>query len=89
MSISHMKISIVMILCSILSAAAFATEHWVPLGKEVEYPLYIKGTYYEGSNITEPRPQTSEYLKVRYGGIILIKRGVGFYLSTLDRKSVV
>ena len=58
-------------------------EEWIPLKDlRVSYPQYIVGTNQKGkSNITEPRPVTSQYLDVDAGGIILVKQGAGFFLK--------
>jgi hypothetical protein len=60
---------------------SYASDHWGSLDQKIKYPLYVKGTYADGSNITEPRPQRSKYLEVKHGGIIIVEEGAGFYLN--------
>jgi hypothetical protein len=45
-------------------------------------PGLVSGTYQKGSNITEPRPQKSQFLQTIHGGIAVIGADAGFYLLT-------
>lgn len=45
-------------------------------------PAYIFGVYAPGHNITEPRPQKSQYLQVETGGVVVLENGAGLFLNT-------
>jgi hypothetical protein len=45
-------------------------------------PLLISGTYQKGSNVTEPRPNKSEFLQTSHGGVAVIGDKAGYYLFT-------
>ena len=44
-------------------------------------PLFVKGTYEEGSNLTEPRPRESEFLRTKHAGFVVVKNGAAYYLA--------
>ena len=41
----------------------------------------VSGTYQPGSNLTEPRPKKSKFLKTTQGGIVVMGNGAGYYLN--------
>ena len=47
----------------------------------LKYPFYISGTYVKGSNLVEPAPVRGKYLEVDVGGVVIIKKGAGFFLK--------
>lgn len=42
----------------------------------------IFGVYTPGHNVTEPKPQKSEYLETRTGGVVVLQKGAGLFLKT-------
>lgn len=59
---------------------------WVPLDRQGDQPLFLNGVYKPGSNVTEPRPAESRYLKTDSGGILVVDAGAGFYLKVVMRQ---
>ena len=51
-------------------------------------PQLVKGTFLEGSNLTEPRPVESEYLRTVHGGVVVAGDVVGFYLIVKFKKAL-
>ena len=47
----------------------------------------IHGVYQAGHNLTEPRPQRSEYLQTTGGGVAVVAKGSGLFLQTRVLKS--
>ena len=43
-------------------------------------PALAIGTYQKGNNVTEPRPQKSEYFETLHGGIVVVGDNAGYYL---------
>lgn len=42
----------------------------------------IFGVYKPGHNVTEPKPQKSEYLETKTGGVVVLPKGAGLFLKT-------
>jgi hypothetical protein len=62
------------LLCSLLvfiSAPTYADE-----------PKLVIGTYQKGNDVTEPKPQKSQYLETKHGGIVVVGDKAGYYLFT-------
>jgi len=45
-------------------------------------PANIFGVYAPGHIITEPRPQTSQYLQAETGSVVVLENGAGLSLNT-------
>jgi hypothetical protein len=45
-------------------------------------PTLVFGVYAPGHNITEPKPQKSEYLETKSGGVVILSGGAGLFLQT-------
>lgn len=61
-------------------------NHFVPLGPHIQRPALFAGTYQDGGNVTNPRPQHSKYLETDHGGVTVVDRGAGFYLNLKIRE---
>lgn len=57
-------------------------------GQAAGAPQLVKGTYLKGSNLTEPRPAESKYLKTVHGGVVIAGDIVGFYLIVEFKESL-
>ena len=66
----------------LIGSNVLALEDWVNLRDyTVEFPFFVSGTYTEGANQTEPQPLESKYLQVEQAGMLVLKKGVGFFLN--------
>lgn len=43
-------------------------------------PAFVTGTYTPGSNLTEPRPRESKFLKTEHAGFVVLEKGAAYYL---------
>lgn len=69
------------------NAFAVGDGDWVYVRDyDVDLPIYVQGTYMKGSNVTEPKPQESKYLKVDNAGTVIVEAGVGFFLNVTIKK---
>lgn len=65
------------LLIIVLASCAPTLREFTPSSKNT----LISGVYKSGSNMTEPRPVESKYLKVNTGGVVIIRAGAGLFLN--------
>ncbi len=46
-----------------------------------EKPFTYSGIWQQGHDLTEPRPKKSDLLAVRDGGVVIMPKGAGYYLT--------
>lgn len=63
---------VILFLCGCVSSTTT-----LPSGK----PALVFGVYESGHNVTEPKPQASEYLQVEAGGVVVMDEGAGLFLK--------
>ena len=73
-----MKKYILPILSVVLLCGCVTTTTTPPIGQ----PALVFGVYESGHNVTEPKPQSSEYLQVETGGVVVMEQGAGLFLKT-------
>jgi hypothetical protein len=72
--------------CLLLLTACASTTSTRPIAATTQ-PVFVKGTYMPGSNITEPRPRTSQFFKTDHAGFVVLKKGAAYYLQARVLKS--
>lgn len=70
------------VVCVLLLTSCAGTTGNSPLLKQGK-PVFSKGTYMPGSNITEPRPVKSRLLSVEHGGFVILESGAAYYLHAV------
>ena len=73
MKIHIITVSLIFSLCGCVSATRPPSS-----GR----PTLAFGVYEKGHNITEPKPQKSEYLETKTGGVVVLSAGAGLFLET-------
>ena len=72
--------------CLILMTACTSTTSTRPVAASKQ-PVLVKGTYMPGSNITEPRPEKSQFFKTDHAGFVVLEKGAAYYLQARVLKS--
>ena len=72
--------------CLLFLTACASTTNTRPLAPSKQ-PVFVKGTYMPGSNITEPRPRGSQFLMTDHAGFVVLEKGAAYYLQARVLKS--
>ncbi|MET0086417.1 MAG: hypothetical protein ABW082_07885 [Sedimenticola sp.] len=73
------RFTLLMSVLFVLSACVSAPTY--KSARNISEPMFLSGTWQEGSNVTEPRPVESKYLLEEHGGTVVIESGAGLYLK--------
>lgn len=78
------------LLCSLLAAVPLLQScGTAPTLKPMNSHGMVSGVWRQGSNVTEPRPQRSEYLQVQEGGVAVVPKGTALFMTVVPAKPVV
>ena len=72
--------------CLLLLTACASTTSTRPAAASKQ-PVFVKGTYMPGSNLTEPRPGESQFFKTDHAGFVVLEKGAAYYLQARVLKS--